>query len=74
MDGDNIIGMAGASAGSETMWQIGVNVMPGYCSRGIGTKLVVLFAVVVFAIKTAAEDIVIDFKKNLIDDLKKTKP
>lgn len=31
----------------------------------------VLFAVVVFAIKTAAEDIVIDFKKNLIDDLKK---
>lgn len=42
IDGDKIMGMAGASADSKTMWQIGINVMPEYCSRGIGTKLVAL--------------------------------
>lgn len=42
MDGNNIMGMAGASADSKTMWQIGINVMPEYCSRGIGAKLVAL--------------------------------
>ncbi|OPJ56561.1 hypothetical protein [Clostridium oryzae] len=28
LDGDKIMGMAGASADSSTMWQIGVDVMP----------------------------------------------
>lgn len=38
-DGDNIMGMAGASADSKDMWQIGINVLPEYRSRGIGTNL-----------------------------------
>jgi GNAT superfamily N-acetyltransferase len=41
-DGDNIMGMAGASADSETMWQIGIDVLPEYRGRGIGTKLIIL--------------------------------
>ena len=41
-DGDNIIGMAGASADSKTMWQIGIDVLPKYRGRGIGTNLVSL--------------------------------
>lgn len=40
LDGDNIMGMAGASEDSKTMWQIGIDVMPEYRGRGIGTKLV----------------------------------
>ena len=39
---DKIIGMAGASADSETMWQIGIDVLPEYRGRGIGTNLVTL--------------------------------
>lgn len=39
-DGDEIIGMAGASADSESMWQIGINVMPAYTGKGIATYLV----------------------------------
>jgi len=42
MDGDKIMGMAGASADSSTMWQIGIDVMPEYRGRGIGTYLVTL--------------------------------
>lgn len=41
-DGDNIMGMAGASEDSKTMWQIGIDVLPQYRGRGIGTKLVML--------------------------------
>ena len=41
-EGDNIMGMAGASADSKTMWQIGINILPQYRSRGIGTNLVIL--------------------------------
>lgn len=41
-DGDNIIGMAGASADSENLYQIGINVMPEYRGNGIGTNLVAL--------------------------------
>lgn len=41
-DGDNIMGMAGASADSKTMWQIGINVLPNYRGKGIGTNLVTL--------------------------------
>lgn len=41
-EGDNIMGMAGASADSNTMWQIGINVLPKYRNRSIGTTLVTL--------------------------------
>jgi GNAT superfamily N-acetyltransferase len=41
-DGDNIMGMAGASADSNSMWQIGIDVFPEYRGKGIGTKLVML--------------------------------
>jgi GNAT superfamily N-acetyltransferase len=41
-DGDNIKGMAGASADSKTMWQIGIDVLPEYRSCGIGKNLVIL--------------------------------
>jgi len=41
-EGNNIMGMAGASADSKTMWQIGINVLPEYRSRSIGTNLVTL--------------------------------
>ena len=37
-----IIGMAGASADSPTMWQIGINVMPEAEGQGVGTGLVTL--------------------------------
>lgn len=42
LDGDNIVGMAGASKDSEILYQIGINVMPGYNGKGIGTNLVAL--------------------------------
>lgn len=40
LDGNNIIGMAGASSDGKTIWQIGIDVLPGYRSKGIGTNLV----------------------------------
>ena len=40
--GERILGMAGASADSPTMWQIGINVEPEARGRGLGTKLVAL--------------------------------
>lgn len=42
LDENKIMGMAGASADCENMWQIGINVLPEYRGRGIGTNLVVL--------------------------------
>ena len=42
LDGNQIMGMAGASADGETMWQIGIDVLPAYRSRGIGTNLIAL--------------------------------
>jgi GNAT superfamily N-acetyltransferase len=41
-DDDKIMGMAGSSADSKTMWQIGIDVLPEYRSRGVGTNLVKL--------------------------------
>jgi len=38
-DGDRLIGLAGGSADCEQMWQIGVDVLPGYRKRGIGAAL-----------------------------------
>ena len=34
-DGDRLIGLAGCSADCETMWQIGVDVLPEYRRRGV---------------------------------------
>lgn len=41
-DGDKIMGMAGASADSKNMWQIGIDVLPEYRSKRIGRSLVAL--------------------------------
>lgn len=40
--GGNIMGMAGASADSKTMWQIGIDVLPGFRGKGAGSNLVKL--------------------------------
>lgn len=40
MDGDHIAAMAGASADSEKLWQVGIDVLPEYRGRGLGTLLV----------------------------------
>jgi hypothetical protein len=37
-----IAAMAGASADSATLWQVGINVLPGYTHAGLGTYLVTL--------------------------------
>lgn len=42
LDGEKIMGMAGASADSATMWQVGIDTMPEYRGRGIGTALTLL--------------------------------
>jgi len=39
-----IIGMAGASADCEMMWQIGIDVLPDYRSKGLATALVARLA------------------------------
>ena len=41
-DGDKIIGMAGCSADTPLLWQIGVDINKNYRGRGIGTYLVTL--------------------------------
>ena len=40
MDGENIMGMAGCSEDAPGWMQIGIDVMPEYRSRGVGTYLV----------------------------------
>ena len=40
--GPKIMGMAGCSADTEKLWQIGIDVMPEYRGRKIGTTLVTL--------------------------------
>ncbi|MBO7420839.1 MAG: GNAT family N-acetyltransferase [Spirochaetaceae bacterium] len=42
LDGEKIIGMAGCSADTPVMWQIGIDVLPEYRGRGVGTALVTL--------------------------------
>ena len=42
LDGEKIMGMAGCSADSPELWQIGIDVLPEYRKRGIGTTLVKL--------------------------------
>lgn len=41
-DGDEIVAMAGATEDCNTMWQLGVNVVPSYRGRGIASNLVAL--------------------------------
>ena len=38
-DGGKLVGLAGASADCDTMWQIGVDVLPEYRRRGVGAAL-----------------------------------
>ena len=38
-DGDRLVGLAGASADCDTMWQIGIDVLPAYRRQGIGSAL-----------------------------------
>lgn len=44
-DNGKIIGMAGCSADCDTMWQIGVDVLPEYRKKGIASALTSLLAV-----------------------------
>ena len=38
-DGDTMIGLAGVSADCDTMWQIGIDVLPSYRRQGIASAL-----------------------------------
>ena len=38
-DGARLVGLAGCSADCESMWQIGVDVLPGYRRRGVAAAL-----------------------------------
>lgn len=38
-DGERMVGMAGASSDCETMWQIGIDVLPEYRNQGIAAAL-----------------------------------
>lgn len=39
-DGETLIGLAGSSANNESMWQIGIDVLPAYRRKGIASALV----------------------------------
>ena len=43
-DGDVLVGLAGCSADCEGMWQIGIDVLPGYRRRGIASALTAALA------------------------------
>ncbi len=47
MQGSQIVGMAGASADSQTMWQIGIDVFPQYRNKGLAACLVSNLAVMI---------------------------
>ena len=38
-DGNKLVGLAGASADCDTMWQIGIDVLPEYRRQGIASSL-----------------------------------
>ena len=44
-DGDKLIGLAGCSADCDTMWQIGIDVLPEYRRKGIASALTSRLAV-----------------------------
>lgn len=43
-DGKSLIGLAGASADCETMWQLGVDVLPKYRQQGVASAIISLLA------------------------------
>ena len=47
-DGEMLIGLAGCSADCETMWQIGIDVLPEYRRQGVGSALVSHLALEIF--------------------------
>lgn len=47
-DGENLIGLAACSADCETMWQIGIDVLPEYRRRGIASALTTQLAQEIF--------------------------
>lgn len=47
--GDKLIGLAGCSADCETMWQIGVDVLPPYRKQGVAAALTAKLALETFA-------------------------
>lgn len=48
-DGEILVGLAGVSADCETMWQIGVDVLPAYRRKGIASALTSRLALETFA-------------------------
>ena len=44
-DGDTLVGLAGCSADCDTMWQIGIDVLPAYRRQGIASALTSRLAV-----------------------------
>ena len=44
-DGDKLVGLAGCSADCDTMWQIGIDVLPAYRRQGIASSLTSRLAV-----------------------------
>lgn len=48
-EGDRLIGLAGCSADCETMWQIGIDVLPQYRRQGIAAALTARLALETFA-------------------------
>ena len=48
-DGDKLVGLAGASADCETMWQIGVDVLPAYRRRSVAAAVTSSLAGEIFA-------------------------
>lgn len=48
-DGETLVGLAGCSADCETMWQIGVDVLPAYRKQGIASALTSRLALEILA-------------------------
>lgn len=48
-DGNRLIGLAGCSADCETMWQIGIDVLPEYRRKGIASALTSKLALEILA-------------------------
>ena len=49
-DGNQLVGLAGCSADCEMMYQIGVNVLPGYRRQGIASAVTSRLALEIFAL------------------------
>ena len=48
-DGDRLIGLAGCSADCDTMWQIGIDVLPAYRRQGVASALTSRLALEILA-------------------------